>query len=70
MPRRDSYFGIRDWPNAVKGMDRVLALAPDSLNVKIQRAYMEFFRHDTPPIKAVLESFMPNLDPDGVVTFQ
>src|SRR4029077_4242694 len=36
-----SYFGIRDWPNAVKGMDRVLALAPDSLNVKIQRAYME-----------------------------
>src|ERR1044071_4537542 len=31
-----TYFGIRDWPNAVKGMDRVLALAPDSLNVDIQ----------------------------------
>jgi TolB-like protein/Tfp pilus assembly protein PilF len=65
-----TYFGIRDWPNAVKGMDRVLALAPDSLNVKIQRAYMEFFwKGSTAPIKAVLESFPPNLDPDGVVTF-
>ena len=65
-----TYFGIRDWPNAVKGMDRVLALAPDSLNVKIQRAYMEFFwKASTVPIKAVLESFAPNLDPDGIVTF-
>ncbi len=65
-----TYFGIRDWPNAVKGMDRVLALAPDSLNVKIQRAYMEFFwKGSTAPIKTVLESFAPNLDPDGVVTF-
>src|SRR5438094_5931557 len=65
-----TYFGVRDWPNAVKGMDRVLALAPDSLNVKIQRAYMEFFwKGSTAPIKAVLESFAPNLDPDGVVTF-
>jgi TolB-like protein/Tfp pilus assembly protein PilF len=65
-----TYFGIRDWPNAVKGMDRVLVLAPDSLNVKIQRAYMEFFwKGSTAPIKAVLESFAPNLDPDGIVTF-
>jgi serine/threonine-protein kinase len=65
-----TYFGIRDWPNAVKGMDRVLALAPDSVNVKIQRAYMEFFwKGSTAPIKAVLESFAPNLDPDGIVTF-
>ena len=65
-----TYFAIRDWPNAVKGMDRVLALAPDSLNVKIQRAYMEFFwKGSTAPIKAVLESFVPNLDPDGIVTF-
>jgi len=65
-----TYFGIRDWPNAVKGMDRVLALAPDSLNVKIQRAYMEFFwKRSTAPIRAVLQSFAPNLDPDGIVTF-
>ena len=65
-----TYVAIRDWPNAVKGMDRVLALAPDSVNVKIQRAYMEFFwKGSTAPIKAVLESFAPNLDPDGIVTF-
>ena len=65
-----TYFGIREWPNAIKGMDRVLALAPDSLNVKIQRAYMEFFwKGATAPIKTVLESFAPNLDPDGIVTF-
>jgi TolB-like protein/Tfp pilus assembly protein PilF len=65
-----TYFGIRDWPNAVKGLDRVLELAPDSLNVKIQRAYIEFFWKDsTAPIKATLESIAPNLDPDGVVTF-
>jgi serine/threonine-protein kinase len=65
-----TYFGIRDWPNAVKGLDRVLALAPDSLNVKIQRAYMEFFwKGSTAPVKAVLQSISPNLDPDGVVTF-
>ncbi len=65
-----TYFGLRDWPHAAKGMDRVLALAPDSLNVKIQRAYIEFFwKGSTAPIKAALETFPPNLDPDGVVTF-
>ena len=36
----------------------------------IYRAYMEFFwKGSTAPIKAVLESFVPNLDPDGIVTF-
>ncbi len=65
-----TYFGLRDWAAAAKGMDRVLALAPDSLNVKIQRAYIDFFwKGSTAPIKRVLESIAPNLDPDGVVTF-
>src|SRR5438094_5192336 len=65
-----TYFGVRDWPNAVKGMDRVLALAPDSLNVKIQRAYMELFGNgSTAPIRAVLQGCASNLDPDGIVTF-
>src|SRR5205085_968618 len=32
-----TYFAVRDWPTAVKKMDRVLAIAPDSLSVKIQR---------------------------------
>jgi Predicted integral membrane protein len=65
-----TYFGLRDWQNALRGLDRVLALAPDSVNVKIQRGYTEFFwKGSTAPIKAALESIPVNLDPDGIVTF-
>ena len=65
-----TYFGLRDWRTAAERMDRVLALFPDSFNVKIQRAYIEFFwKGSTAPIKAALKSLPPNLDPDGVVTF-
>ena len=65
-----TYFGLRDWRTAAERMDRVLALFPDSFNVKIQRAYIEFFwKGSTAPIKAALETLPPNLDPDGVVTF-
>jgi TolB-like protein/class 3 adenylate cyclase/Tfp pilus assembly protein PilF len=65
-----TYFGLRDWSNALRGLDRVLQLAPDSVNVKIQRAYTEFFaKGNTAPIKTALESIPANIDPDGVVTF-
>ena len=65
-----TYFGLRDWSNALRGLDRVLELAPDSLNVKIQRGYVEFFaKGNTASIKAALESIPANVDPDGVVTF-
>jgi serine/threonine-protein kinase len=65
-----TYFGLRDWRTAAERMDRVLALFPDSFNVKIQRAYIEFlWKGSTAPIKAALDSLPPNLDPDGVVTF-
>ena len=65
-----TYFGLRDWRTAAERMDRVLALFPDSFNVKIQRSYIEYFwKGDTAPIKTALESLPPNLDPDGVVTF-
>jgi serine/threonine-protein kinase len=65
-----TYFGLRDWQNALRGLDRVLALAPDSVNVKIQRGYTEFFwKGSTAPIKTALESIPANLDPDGIVTF-
>jgi TolB-like protein/Flp pilus assembly protein TadD len=65
-----TYFGLRDWQKAAEGMDRVLALFPDSFNVKIQRAYIEFYwKGSTAPIKTALQSLPPNLDPDGVVTF-
>jgi TolB-like protein/Flp pilus assembly protein TadD len=65
-----TYFALRDWPTAIKRMDRVLALAPDSLNVRIQRGYVEFFwKGSTAPIKTALENVPANLDPDGIVTF-
>jgi TolB-like protein/Flp pilus assembly protein TadD len=65
-----TYFGLRDWQKAAEGMDRVLALFPDSFNVKIQRAYIEFYwKGSTAPIKTALQTLPPNLDPDGVVTF-
>jgi TolB-like protein len=65
-----TYFGLRDWSNALRGLDRVLQLAPDSVNVKIQRGYTEFFaKGSTTSIKAALESIPANVDPDGVVTF-
>jgi TolB-like protein len=64
-----TYFGLRDWQTAMERMDRVLVLAPDSLNVKIQRGYIEFFaKGSTAPIKTALDQIPPNLDPDGVVT--
>ena len=65
-----TYFGLRDWSNALRGLDRVLELAPDSVNVKIQRGYIEFFaKGNTASIKTALESIPANIDPDGVVTF-
>ncbi len=65
-----TYFGLRDWRTAAERMDRVLALSPDSFNVKIQRGYVEFYwKGSTAPIKAALESLPPNFDPDGFVTF-
>jgi len=65
-----TFFGLRDWRTAAERMDRVLALSPDSFNVRIQRAYIEFFwKGSTAPIKEAVDSLPPNLDPDGVVTF-
>ena len=65
-----TYFGLRDWRTAAERMDRVLALSPDSFNVKVQRGYVEFYwKGSTAPIKAALQSLPPNFDPDGFATF-
>ena len=65
-----TYFGLRDWNRALHGLDRVLELAPDAANVKIQRGYIEFFwKGSTAPIKAALKSIPADVDPDGAVTF-
>src|SRR5437588_13039426 len=60
-----TYFGLRDWRTAAERMDRVLALFPDSFNVKIQRAYIEFFwKGSTVPIQAALESLTGHVNPN------
>src|SRR6266513_3183110 len=65
-----TYFGLRDWRTAAERMDRLLALFPESFNVRIQRAYIDFYwKCSTATIKTALQSLPPNLDPDGVVTF-
>jgi len=65
-----TYFGLRDWRTAAERMDRLLALFPESFNVRIQRAYIDFYwKGRTAPIKTALQSLPQNLDPDGVVTF-
>lgn len=65
-----TYFGLRDWQNAARGLDRVLALAPDSPNVMIQRAYIDYFwKGTTAPIKAALDKIAADVDPDGIVTY-
>src|SRR5206468_9163611 len=58
-----TYFGLRDWHTAAERMDRVLALAPDSVNVKHQRGDTEFhWKGNTAPLKAALERNPGNLD--------
>src|SRR5205814_7092849 len=64
-----TYFGLRDWRTAAERIDRLLALFPEAFNVKIQRAYIDFYwKGSTAPIKTALQSLPKNLDPDGVVT--
>lgn len=64
-----TFLGLRDWNGALRLFDRLLELAPDSINVKIQRGYIEFFQKGkTAPIKAAVEKIPANLDPDGIVT--
>ncbi|MGH8165432.1 MAG: tetratricopeptide repeat protein, partial [Rhodanobacteraceae bacterium] len=65
-----TYFLLRDWKATIQGLDRVLALSPDSPTVIIERAYAEFFRTgSTRPIKETLAKIPADIDPDGTVTF-
>jgi len=65
-----TYFLLRDWHSVIQILDRVLVLSPDSVTVKIQRAYTEFLgKGSTGPIKATLSDMPIGIDPDGTVTF-
>jgi TolB-like protein/Flp pilus assembly protein TadD len=64
-----TYAFIHDWPQAAKMYDRVVSLAPDSVNFKINRAYVDFFASgNTQTLKTALAEISPGVDPSGLVT--
>lgn len=64
-----TYSFLRDWPQAAKMYDRVVALAPESANFKISRAYVDFWANgNTNAIKTAISQIPPGVDPSGLVT--
>jgi TolB-like protein len=64
-----AYCAMRDWPNAEETAQRLITLAPDSLNAKAQIGYVEFWaKGSTARLKSEMDSIPPGQDPDGAVT--
>lgn len=61
---------LRDWPAVVRAQDRAVALAPDLLNYRIERALTDFrWKGDLAPLKAVLAKTSPGEDPNNIAVF-
>jgi TolB-like protein/Flp pilus assembly protein TadD len=60
---------LRDWPTAAATLDRLLAFSPDASNMKMFRAWIDFYwRGDLRPIKELLATFPPGTpDADGKI---
>ena len=64
-----TYSFLHDWPEAARTQERVIALAPDSVNARVLRAYLDFWSQgSTSALKEVLEQIPPGIDPSGLVT--
>jgi tetratricopeptide (TPR) repeat protein len=64
-----TYSFLHDWPKAVRAQERVTALAPDSVNARINRAYLDFWRAgQISTLREVLPQIPPGTDPAGLVT--
>jgi tetratricopeptide (TPR) repeat protein len=64
-----TYSFLHDWPEAARRQERVIALAPDSVNAKVVRAYLDFWSQGSKAaLKEVLEQIPPGVDPSGLVT--
>lgn len=64
-----TYSFLHDWPQAARVYDRLVALAPDSANFKINRAYIDFYASgNTAALKAALAEIPAGVDPSGLVT--
>jgi TolB-like protein/Tfp pilus assembly protein PilF len=64
-----TYSFLHDWPEAARSQERVIALAPDSINAKIVRAYLDFWsKGGTETLTKVLAEIPAGFDPAGLVT--
>jgi TolB-like protein/Flp pilus assembly protein TadD len=64
-----TYGFIHDWAKSRQMYDRVVALAPDSANFKITRAYVDLYAYGkTDTLKATLAEIPAGIDPSGLVT--
>jgi TolB-like protein/Flp pilus assembly protein TadD len=64
-----TYCAVRDWLKATEIAQRLIALAPDSLNAKAQIGYVDFWKTGrTDRLKSEMETVPPGKDPDGAVT--
>src|SRR5437764_104221 len=64
-----TYGFVHDWAQSRQMYDRVVALAPDSANFKITRAYIDLYAHGkTDTLQAPLAQIPPGIDPSGLVS--
>lgn len=64
-----TYAFVHDWAQAASMYDRVVALAPDSVNFKISRAYIDLYGSgNTNTLKSTLAAIPSGVDPSGLVT--
>ena len=64
-----TYGFLHEWLEAVRMHERWIALAPDSVNAKIKRAYVDFWSQgSTAALKEVLGKISPGVDPAGLVS--
>ena len=64
-----AYCAVRDWPNARAAAERLIAVAPDSLNAKAQIGYVEFWeKGSTARLKSEMAKIPAGKDPDGAIT--
>ena len=64
-----TYSYLHDWPEAARRQERWVALAPDSVNAKVLRAYLDFWSQgSTAALKEMLAQIPTGIDPSGLVT--
>jgi len=64
-----TYGFLHDWPEAMRMQERVIALAPDSLNSQIFMGYYDFWAKGTTTVlKEFLGKISSGVDPGGIVT--